>query len=116
MDISIDNNFWIILKKDFKKFKTYLKDYDEEQFLNYTEGEFESLFLYSIVNDIPAIKKIKKKLMDNGLEEKYINTLFYTIMKYKHKIDVGKFSWNEIEEWDIPMELIKSTTTKFSFI
>ena len=34
MDISIDNNFWIILKKDFKKFKTYLKDYDEEQFLN----------------------------------------------------------------------------------
>ena len=116
MDISVDNNFWIILKKDFKKFKSYLKDYDEEKFLNYTEGEFESLFLYSIVNDIPAIKNIKKKLMDNGLEEKYINTLFYTIMKYKHKIDTKIWSWNEIIEYDIPMDMIEKTTTKFCFI
>ena len=116
MDISIDNDFWIILKKEFKKFKSYLKDYDEEQFLNYNEGQFECLFLYSIVNDTPTMKKVKKQLINNGLEEKYINDLFYTIMKYKHKVDNKMWSWNEIIEYDIPMELIEKTTTKFCFI
>ena len=28
MDIAIDNDFWIILKKEFRHFKSYLKDYD----------------------------------------------------------------------------------------
>ena len=116
MYIEIDNNFWIILKKEFKKFKSYLKDYDEEEFLNCKEGQFECLFLHSIVDDNPTMKKIKNKLMYNGLEEKYINNLFYNIMKYRHKVEVGKFSWNECIEWDIPMEFIKTTTTKFSFI
>lgn len=116
MDIGIDNDFWIILKKEFKKFKSYLKDYDEDQFLNYNEGQFECLFLYSIVNDIPTMKKVKNKLMNNGLEEKYINDLFYTIMKYKHKVDNKMWSWNEIEDYDIPLDMIEKTTTKFCFI
>lgn len=116
MDIEIDNNFWIILKKEFRHFKSYLKDYDEEQFLNYNEGEFECLFLYSIVNDTPVMKKIKKKLMDNGFEEKYINKLFYTVMKYKHKVVNKMWSWNEIEDYNIPLDMIEKTTTKFCFI
>lgn len=116
MDIAIDIDFWIILKKEFKKFKSYLKDYDEEQFLNYNEGQFECLFLYSIVNDTPTMKKVKKKLMNNGLEEKYINDLFYTIMKYKHKIETKCWSWNECIEYDIPLDMIEKTTTKFCFI
>jgi len=116
MDIAIDIDFWIILKKEFKKFKSYLKDYDEEQFLNYNEGQFECLFLYSIVNDTPTMKKVKKKLMNNGLEEKYINDLFYTIMKYKHKVENKIWSWNEIQDYDIPLDMIEKTTTKFCFI
>jgi len=42
--------------------------------------------------------------------------LFYTILKYKNKMKEGIWSWNEIEEYDIPMEMIKKTTTKFNFI
>ena len=116
MDVAIDNDFWIILKKEFRHFKSYLKDYDEEQFLNYNEGQFECLFLYSIVNDTPVMKKIKKKLMNNGFEEKYVNELFYNIMKYKHKIETKCWSWNEIEDYDIPLDMIEKTTTKFCFI
>ena len=70
MDISIDNDFWIILKKEFKKFKSYLKDYDEEQFLNYNEGQFECLFLYSIVNDTTTMKKVKKQKKSNLRQKK----------------------------------------------
>jgi len=116
MDIAIYSDFWIILKKEFRHFKSYLKDYDEEQFLNYNEGQFECLFLYSIVNDTPVMKKIKKKLMNNGFEEKYVNTLFYNIMKYKHKIETKTWSWNEIDDYDIPLDMIEKTTTKFCFI
>jgi len=54
--------------------------------------------------------------MNNGITEKYMNDLFYTILKYKYKMKEGMWSWNEIEEYDIPMDMINKTTTKFCFI
>ena len=62
------------------------------------------------------MKKIKNKLMNNGFKEKYINNLFYNIMKYKHKINIGKFSWNEIEEWNIDIDDVKKTTIDYTLI
>ena len=31
-------------------------------------------------------------------------------------MDNGMWSWNEIEEFDIPLEEIKKSSTKYSFI
>ena len=45
-----------------------------------------------------------------------MNDLFYTILKYKYKTEKGIWSWNEIEEYDIPLEMIKKTSNKFKFI
>ena len=50
MEIAIDNQFWEILDKDFRKFKSYMLDTDDD-FFSYNQNQFEALFLYSIVND-----------------------------------------------------------------
>jgi hypothetical protein len=115
MELAIDNQFWEIVNKDFKKFKSYMLDTDED-FISYNKDQFEALFLYSIVNDGKIMRKLKTKLVNNGMDEKYINELFYNIIKYKHKMTNGIWSWNEIDEYDIPLDDIKKTTTKFCFI
>ena len=115
MELAIDNQFWEILDKDFRKFKSYILDTDDD-FFSYNQNQFEALFLYSIVNDGRTMKKIKTKLVYKGMDDKYINEVFYNIMKYKHKIETKCWSWNEIDEYDIPLEEIEKTTTKFCFI
>ena len=115
MELAIDNQFWEILNKDFRKFKSYMLDTDDD-FFSYNQHQFEALFLYTIVNDGNTMKKIKTKLVNNGMDDKYINEVFYNIMKYKYKLTNGVWSWNEIEEYDIPIDEIKKTTTKFCFI
>jgi hypothetical protein len=37
-------------------------------------------------------------------------------MKFKYKNDKGLYSWNEIEEWNIDLDEVKETTTKYTLI
>ena len=47
MDIQLPENFYNILNKDFKKFKSHLLDMDYDVFKNYNKRELEVLFLYT---------------------------------------------------------------------
>jgi len=116
MNIEIDQVFWDTVKKEFKKFKRFCYNKNYEMFSEYDNNKMETLFLYSMTDNNNCMKTIKKKCMNNGITEKYMNTLFYTILKYKYKMNEGIWSWNEIEEYDIPMDMINKTSTKFKFI
>jgi len=116
MNIEIDQVFWDTVKKEFKKFKRFCYNENYEMFSEYDNNKMETLFLYSMTDNNNCMKTIKKKCMNNGITEKYMNTLFYTILKYKYKMNEGIWSWNEIEEYDIPMDMINKTSTKFKFI
>ncbi len=116
MLLEIDNIFWETVKKEFRNFKSFCYDENYELFNDYDDSKMETLFLYSMTDNNKIMKTIKKKCMNNGITEKYMNDLFYTILKYKYKMKEGMWSWNEIEEYDIPMDMINKTTTKFCFI
>ena len=113
--ISQIKKFWDILNKDYRRFKSLLKDADEAC-VAFDTNQWESLFLYSIVKDGVSIKVVKEKLIKGGIHEKTINECFYNILKARRKIELGQWSWNEIEEYDIAEENIKKTSTKFCFI
>ena len=49
------------------------------------------------------------------LIKKKINKFIYSFLKINHKSEKGIWSWNEIEEWDIPFDKVKKSTTKYSF-
>ena len=115
MDIKLPERFYNILNKDFRKFKSCLLDENYELFNKYDKKELEVLFLYSIVDNPNGMKSVKKKLLKNNINEKEINNLFYTILKFKYKQERGLWSWNEIEEMDIELDSIKETSTKYSF-
>jgi hypothetical protein len=116
MDIKLPENFYNILNKDFRKFKSFLLDEKYEVFKNHSTNDFQELFLYAIVDNAYAMKSVKNKLLKFNIHEKDINKCFYTILKFRYKLENGLFSWNEIEEWQIPYDQIKKTTTKFTFI
>jgi len=108
----IDN----ILYKDYKKFKSIMLDFDYEIYGKMDNDKLKNLFLYSIVDEPKIMKKVKKKLMASNINEKKINTLFYTILKFYHKFDTGVFSFNEAFEWNLEHSDIKKTTTKYTLI
>ena len=116
MDIYTNDKIFTILNKDFKKFKSGLYDDDYELFKDMNEDKLHNLFLYSIVNNSKIMKKVKTKLLKNNILEKDINKLFYTTLKFYYKYDKGLFSWAEIEEWDIELDDIKTTSTKYTLI
>jgi len=115
MDLNLNENYKKVLNKEFKKFKSFLLDTDES-FYSYSKRDLECLFLFSIVDNTNAIKNIKSKLLKNNVTEKSANKFFYSIMKFKYKNEKGLYSWNEIEEWNIDLDEVKETTTKYTLI
>jgi len=62
------------------------------------------------------MKILKNKLLNHNIQEKYINDLFYKIIKLEYKYDKGIFSYYEIQTWDLEPDLVKKTTTKYTLI
>lgn len=116
MDVFVNNKIFNVLKKDIKKFKSGLFDENYEEFSKLDEDRINNLFLYSIVKNNKIMKKVKLKLLKNNIPEKDINDLFYKTLKFYYKYEKGLFSWNEIEEWDIDLNDIKDTSTKYTLI
>ncbi len=116
MELYTTNKIFEILDKDFKKFKSGLYDDDYDLFKDLDKEKMHNLFLYSIVQNSKVMKKVKLKLLKNNIPEKDINDLFYKTLKFYYKYEKGLFSWNEIEEWDIDLNDIKDTSTKYTLI
>ena len=116
MDLYINSKIVKILEKDLKKFKSGLYDEDFDLYNKIDKEKMHNLFLYSIVQNSKVMKKVKLKLLKNNIPEKDINDLFYKTLKFYYKYEKGLFSWNEIEEWDIDLNDIKDTSTKYTLI
>lgn len=116
MEIEIDQNIFDICKKHIKLFKSECLDADYDYFKNKNQDEWNVMYLQSCLLDPKNMKKLKNKLLNGGIEDKYINNLFYTILKFNYKYDVGLFSFNECFEWNIDPELVKKTSTKYTLI
>ncbi len=116
MEIEIDNKIFEICKKHIRFFKSELLDADYNYFKNKSQDEWNIIYIQSCLLETKNMIKLKHKLVSGGIESKYINDLFYTILKYNYKYERGLFSFNEIIEWDIEPDMIKSTTTKYTLI
>ena len=116
MDIEIDDKIFDICKSHIRHFKSECLNADYEYFKNKTQGEWNTLFLQGCLIDPKNMKKLKNKLLSGGIESKYINELFYTILKFNFKYEHGMFSWFEIETWDVPLDMINKTSTKYTLI
>jgi len=116
MEIEIDNAIFEICKSHIKIFKSECLEADYNYFKDKTQDEWNIMFIQSCILQTKNMIKLKNKLLSGGIQSKYINDLFYTILKYNHKYEQGLFSFNEINEWSIEPYLIKKTTTKYTLI
>ena len=116
MEIYVDQEIFEICKKEIRLFKSKCLDVDYDYFKNKNKDDWNILYLQSSLLDPKNMKKLKNKLLNHGIEEKTINDLFYTILKFNYKYEVGLFSFNELLEWDIEHELVKKTSTKYTLI
>ena len=116
MEIEIDNKIFHICKSHIKFFKSECLDADYDYFKNKTQQEWNIMFIQSCLLQTKNMIKLKNKLLSGGIQSKYINDLFYKVLKFNYKYEQGLFSFNEINEWSIEPDLIKSTTTKYTLI
>tara|TARA_R110002050_G_scaffold114888_1_gene230800 strand:- start:778 stop:1128 length:351 start_codon:yes stop_codon:yes gene_type:complete len=116
MQIEIDQKIFDICKSHIRFFKNECLTEDYDYFKNKNQDDWNIMYLQSCLLDPKNMKKLKNKLLNGGIESNYINNLFYIILKYNYKYDVGNFSWFEIQEWDIEPELVKKTSTKYTLI
>jgi len=116
MDTIIQSNMEEVLKPELKKFKSYLLEDDYEEFKDYDKEAIYSLYIYSLLDNPKALKKVKNICISGGIEEKQFNKFIYISMKYIDKVKRGCYSWYEIFTWDIPVEEIKETTLTYTII
>ena len=116
MEIEIDDKIFHICKSHIRFFKSELLDADYNYFKNKSQDEWNIIYIQSCLLQTKNMIKLKNKLVSGGINQKYINELFYKVLKFNYKYEQGLFSFNEIIEWDIEPDLIKSTTTKYTLI
>ena len=116
MDALINDDMEEVLKHELKKFKSHLLDEDYDQFKDYDKEAIYSLYIYSLLDNPVALKKVKKICIDNGIDPKQFNKFIYISMKYVDKLKRGCYSWYEIFMWDIPFEEIKETTLTYTIL
>ena len=116
MQIEIDDKIFEICKSNIKYFKNECLNADYNYFKNKNQDEWNTLYLQGVLLEPKNMKKLKNKLLNGGIKSSYINDLFYSILKFNYKYEVGLFSWYEIQTFDIEPELVKKTTTKYTLI
>ena len=120
MDNFIPYQLKEILQDDLKQFKKYVNEINSDEF-NDTDEDAEdkllSLFVMTVINDMYVLKHIKKKCIDSKkISEKDFNEFIYISMKYLDKLERGCWSWYEINELNIDVNDIKSTTLTYTIL
>ena len=105
MEFYTDSKILEILEKDYKQFKRILLDLDDKYLEDFKDKpKMFNVFMFGIVNDNKTLSTIIKKMVKEGCNQKEVSKMFY------------RWSWNEIEDFNIDLEDIKETTTKYCFI
>ena len=71
--------------------------------------------IQALTNEHNGVKLIHDKLLNAGINKKKVNNFIYSFLKINHKTEKGIWSWAEIDEYDIELDNIKQTTTKYKF-
>lgn len=96
------------LKTHIKNDKEYKGEDDYEYFI--------MLYLIqALTKEEKGVKLIHNKLIDADIDKKKVNNFIYDFLKMNYKCDTGLWSWNEIEEYNIDIDKVKTTTTKYKF-
>ena len=104
MDISTDGYIIHILEFYCKKFYTAVLNDDEdfyEKYKSMDRNDKFNNFIYTIINDNDTFVKYHKLLINSGCDRKELNKFFYTYFKMREKSIKKKFSFAEIEEFEI---------------
>jgi len=116
MDLLIQKELNTLLKKEIRNFKHFMLDEDYNQFKNYDDEGWFSLFIYSIINDGSVLKQIKLKSICAGINQKDFNEFFYISMKWLDKQNRGCWSWYEADYFSIDIDDWKETTLTYTLI
>ena len=76
---------------------------------------FIMFYLIQAISQKGGVQMLYNKLIDGGVGKKNTNKFLYDLLKMDLKTDKGIFSWNEIEEWNLDFDVVKKSTTKYSF-
>ena len=116
METFIGNKLNEVLQKEVKNFRNYMLDVDYDEFVNYPKDKMFSLYIYSIIENPVALKKVKTKSIKNGIDPKEFNEFIYISMKWQRKQELGMYSWFEADYFDIDIEDWKETTLTYTII
>ena len=116
MDRILPKNMELVLKKELKKFKSFLLEDNYEQFKDYDNEGLLSLYLYSLIDNPKALKKVKNICTNGGVDTKEFNEFIYVAMKYVDKNEKGIWSWYEMNELNICHTEVKKTTLTYTIM
>ena len=116
MEIYVDEEIFKICKKEIRLFKSSCLDKDYDLFKDNDYDRWNMLFLQCMCSKPKNMKYLKTKLLNHGIEEKTINDLLYTILKFDYKYDNGIFSYYELDIWDVDLDRLKKATLTYTLI
>ena len=118
MDTFIPYQLKEILHDDLIKFKTHVNDINPSELTDDdSDDKLLSLFVMTVINDMSVLKHIKKKCLEsNKIDSKTFNKFIYISMKYLDKLEQKKWSWYEINELNIDVNDVKSTTLTYTIM
>jgi hypothetical protein len=116
MEIYVDEEIFKICKKEIRLFKSKCLDDNYDLFKDNDNDRWNMLFLQCMCSKPKNMKYLKTKLLNHGIEEKTINDLIYTILKFDYKYDNGIFSYYELDEWDVDLDRLKKPTLTYTLI
>ena len=118
MDTFIPYQLKEILEDDLKQFKKYILNINSDELDDDdNDDKLFSLYCFSLFDNMSALKQVKKKCIDSKkISEKDFNSFVYVSLKYIHKLEIGCFSWYEINELNIDVNDIKSTTLTYTIL
>jgi hypothetical protein len=98
--------------------KNVIKDWDELEAKN--DGTLQAkvihVFIVYTFQSKHGVSRLRKLLVDGGASIKLANSFIYDFLRLQHKTKMQQWSWNEIEEFNIPLEEVKTTTSTYTVI
>jgi len=96
------------LAEQFKTDTNYKGEEDYEYFI--------MLYLIqSLTRENKGVSLIYNKLVDNGIDKKKANKFIYSVLKLNYKTDKRLWSFNELELFNIPMEMMGDRSSQYKF-
>ena len=106
-----------ILEDDLDKFRKYVMEANPIEFESYNEEKLFSLYIFSLLDNVKALKIVKKKCIDSGrITGKKFNEFIYLSMKYVDKLNLGIWSFHEATELNIDIDNIKKLTLTYTIL